>query len=146
MTPEFSRISHTTLSVLPSKARNLRSLVPPVKTRPLPVVDVGIPVRLGQMHYTVEISIIACLFLTGTDVQGVVKLIHPLCIHPIAGARWVDKTGVVQVVFNDEVVPSARRFRQLIDLLSQFFQYVQRTEILDGMDCVQAQRIDVKIT
>ena len=41
MTPEFVRCSHSTSPLRASKARKKRSLVPPAKTRPPPVVSTG---------------------------------------------------------------------------------------------------------
>jgi hypothetical protein len=41
ITPELVGNSHTTLPLVASKARNIRSLVPPLNTRPPPVASVG---------------------------------------------------------------------------------------------------------
>src|SRR5689334_21559995 len=98
------------------------------------------------MLQSVEVSIITVSFLPRCYTQRMMKLINPLRIHAVAMLlKRVNKLVIVEVKFNNEMVPSTCCCHKLVYLQLHLSQNVCGAEVFDGMHCIEAQCINVKV-
>ena len=108
-------------------------------------VDVAFGKGRDQMCKLTKVLIIPSLLTRQQCMEGVVEIVVPLGVKPIAPQPLrPDKLCIVEIAFRNEIHPAADPLCLLMDRGGKLLQERLGRKVQDGVHCIKSQGIDMK--
>ena len=116
------------------------------KRRPRAVVEEAVRHHLGERAQRLEVGVVTADFPGQRDVNGVVEVVAPLCVHAVAadlGGR--DHLRVVQVGLGDQRDRPSEFLCEGVTAVGEFGEDVRVTGVGERVDGIETEAVDVVV-
>ena len=114
--------------------------------RVAPRVEERLAIHVGDRRDAREVLVVAVPLAGERDVDGVVNVVRPLRVEPVAALlRRTDQPRIIQVALRHELHLAAEPAPELVHLVGQLLEKGERAEVEDALHRVEPQRVDVEL-